>query len=89
MEKQNAWNIFVVRTFWFLIKNFIKKIIIRLISGYQYFISPFLPPGCKFEVGCSEYAKLAIVNHGLLKGGWLSIVRLLSCHGFSKAQNLN
>ena len=83
MEKKVTGNLFVVRAFCFNIEQTIIKGALKLIYGYQYFIRPFLPPSCRFEVGCSEYAKIAITQQGVLQGGRRAIVRLLKCHGFS------
>lgn len=60
----------------------LKIILIYFIKGYQYFISPLLPNSCRFIPSCSEYAKQSIVNFGVLKGGYLTILRLLKCHPF-------
>lgn len=48
---------------------------------YKRFISPFLPPACRFEPTCSVYAVLAIEKHGLY-GVWLAVKRLAKCHPF-------
>ena len=50
-----------------------------LLRGYKRFISPFLPPMCRFEPTCSVYAMNAISRYGLLKGGWLAVKRLFRC----------
>ena len=47
---------------------------------YQIVISPLLPPACRFYPTCSQYALVAIRNHGALKGGWLGVRRLARCH---------
>ncbi|MDR2934468.1 MAG: membrane protein insertion efficiency factor YidD [Candidatus Adiutrix sp.] len=52
------------------------------IGLYQRFISPLLPPACRFWPTCSRYAAEAIALHGLGRGGLLSIRRLLKCHPF-------
>jgi uncharacterized protein len=57
-------------------------LLVGLISWYQCLISPFLPKSCRFAVSCSEYAKLAIVEHGTIKGVWLTVGRLLRCQAF-------
>jgi len=57
-----------------------RKILIKLIHGYQYLISPFSPPTCRFFPCCSSYACEALTKHGVIKGGWLSMKRLLRCH---------
>jgi putative membrane protein insertion efficiency factor len=53
-----------------------------LLSGYKRFISPLLPPACRFQPTCSEYARESILRHGLGKGAWLAILRLSRCHPF-------
>jgi putative membrane protein insertion efficiency factor len=57
-----------------------KFIAIGLIIFYKKCISPFFPPRCRFYPTCSEYAKIAIERYGILRGGWLTIKRLLKCH---------
>ena len=47
---------------------------------YQKCISPFTPPSCRFTPTCSEYARQALIKHGPLKGTWLAVRRILSCH---------
>ncbi len=53
-----------------------------LIRLYQRWISPYLPPSCRFFPSCSEYAAQAVTRHGLFRGGWLALRRLLRCHPF-------
>lgn len=57
-----------------------RKILILIISGYQYLISPLLGPHCRFYPTCSSYAQLALQRYGIFKGSWLSIKRLSRCH---------
>lgn len=52
---------------------------IWLIKVYQFGISPLLGPKCRFTPTCSQYTVEALKKHGLLKGGWLSIKRILRC----------
>lgn len=59
-----------------------KKIFIKLIRLYQRYISPLTPPTCRFHPTCSNYAIEAISEHGVLKGTWLAIKRILKCHPF-------
>ena len=51
-----------------------------LIRLYQLFVSPLLPPGCRYLPTCSEYAAEAIAHHGAARGSWLTLRRLLRCH---------
>jgi len=54
------------------------------IRGYQLGISPLLGPRCRFYPSCSVYAHTAIERHGVWRGGWLSLRRLLRCHPFNQ-----
>ncbi|HEY3935378.1 MAG TPA: membrane protein insertion efficiency factor YidD [Gemmatimonadales bacterium] len=51
-----------------------------LIRGYQRFISPGLPPACRFSPSCSQYAVEAIERYGAVRGGWLAVKRIARCH---------
>jgi uncharacterized protein len=55
-------------------------LLIAPIQFYRLFISPLLPPSCRFTPTCSQYAIEAIRVHGPLKGLWLAIRRILRCH---------
>ena len=55
---------------------------ILAIRFYRLCISPFLPPVCRFTPTCSEYALEALERHGLVKGLWLSVVRIVKCQPF-------
>jgi uncharacterized protein len=52
---------------------------------YRRFISPMLPHSCRFVPTCSEYAIVAIDRHGVLRGSWLAVRRLLRCQPFARA----
>jgi putative membrane protein insertion efficiency factor len=51
-----------------------------LIGAYKLFVSPLLPPACRFLPTCSDYAAEAIMRHGALHGGRLAVCRLARCH---------
>ncbi len=51
---------------------------------YKRFVSPLLPPACRFEPTCSEYAAEAVELHGVVRGAILAIARLLRCHPFCR-----
>ena len=53
---------------------------IKMIRGYQRFISPMLPNVCRFRPTCSEYFIEALQIHGIFKGSFLGIKRILKCH---------
>jgi hypothetical protein len=51
-----------------------------LIKLYQKFISPLTPSSCRFQPTCSHYTKEALLTHGLAKGSYLSLKRIMRCH---------
>ncbi len=59
-----------------------RKLILLLIRGYQKYISPMRPPKCRFYPTCSEYSFESIKKHGVIKGGFYSVVRISKCHPF-------
>jgi putative membrane protein insertion efficiency factor len=60
----------------------LRRPFVSAIRLYQRFISPLLPPSCRFHPTCSEYTRQAIVRHGVIKGIALGVVRLSKCHPF-------
>lgn len=61
-----------------------KRVLTFLIRGYRMAISPMLPPSCRYDPTCSQYALEAIDKHGSLRGGYLAVRRILRCHPFGK-----
>jgi uncharacterized protein len=59
-----------------------RHVLVALIRGYQRFVSPALPPSCRFYPSCSQYALEAITRYGAIKGTWLASRRLARCHPF-------
>jgi len=57
----------------------VRSLFIGIIKLYQILISPLLGPNCRFHPTCSHYAIEAIARHGVLKGGYLSVRRLIKC----------
>lgn len=57
-----------------------KQVFIFLIRFYQKAISPMLGANCRYTPTCSQYAVEALKKYGALKGGWLAIKRICSCH---------
>ncbi len=58
---------------------------LALINLYRRFVSPLLPPACRFLPCCSEYSALAIERHGLVRGAVLAAWRLLRCSPLSRS----
>ena len=61
-----------------------RKFAIGPIKMYRRFVSPILPPSCRYWPSCSEYALQAIQKHGVLKGVLLGAWRVIRCNPWSK-----
>ncbi|MFN7927315.1 MAG: membrane protein insertion efficiency factor YidD [Blastocatellia bacterium] len=59
-----------------------KTFVVQLLRGYKFFISPLLPPSCRFFPTCSEYAAEAVGKYGVFKGSILGMKRIVRCHPF-------
>lgn len=57
-----------------------RAVFIALIRLYQWTVSPWLGPACRFEPSCSNYGVEALYRHGVARGLWLATRRLLRCH---------
>lgn len=60
--------------------SWLARLLILPIRGYQLFISPVLPPTCRYYPTCSAYAVEALRVHGAVRGTWLAIRRIARCH---------
>lgn len=60
--------------------NLAARVAAAPIRFYRRFISPLMPPACRFTPSCSVYALEAIAEHGALKGAGLALRRLARCH---------
>ncbi len=61
-------------------KKLLNRFFIILIRFYQWAISPYFVPSCRYTPTCSEYGIEALKKHGPFKGGWLTLKRFLSCN---------
>jgi putative membrane protein insertion efficiency factor len=61
-----------------------KLVVLGLLRGYKFAISPMNPPACRFVPTCSEYAMEAVERYGALRGGLMALGRLLRCHPLSR-----
>ncbi|HMK55634.1 MAG TPA: membrane protein insertion efficiency factor YidD [Dissulfurispiraceae bacterium] len=59
-----------------------KGFFIGFVRLYRYLISPALPTSCRFVPTCSEYSIEAVQRYGVIRGGLLSVKRILKCHPF-------
>ena len=57
-------------------------LLLGLIGLYRRWLSPALPPACRYDPSCSEYAAEAIRSHGPWRGTWLAIRRIGRCHPY-------
>ena len=63
-----------------LIILLMKWLVLTPLYFYRCLISPLLGPRCRFYPSCSEYAIAAVRNHGIIRGLFLTVKRLLRCH---------
>lgn len=63
-----------------LAKQILSYPFILLIKGYQLIISPWMGPSCRYTPTCSQYGIEAIKKYGPVKGGWLTLKRIISCN---------
>jgi len=61
-----------------------RAVVIGILRLYKRFLSPLLPPACRFQPTCSEYAIEAVRVHGVGRGSWLALRRLARCQPFSR-----
>ncbi len=59
-----------------------KRPVLALLRFYKQRISPGLPPACRYQPTCSEYAYEAVEKYGIFKGGRLAVWRVLRCNPF-------
>ena len=62
----------------------VRRLVIGLIQVYRKFLSPMLPPTCRYEPSCSLYTVQAIEKYGVLKGLFMGVLRVLRCHPFAR-----
>lgn len=67
------------------IKNILSTILIGIFRFYQLGISPFLGAKCRFTPTCSSYSIESIKKYGPIKGLWLTIKRIGSCHPWGRS----
>ncbi|MFZ0957887.1 MAG: membrane protein insertion efficiency factor YidD [Candidatus Sulfotelmatobacter sp.] len=65
-------------------KQFPKRVVLGMLRGYKWAISPLFPPACRFVPTCSEYAMEAVERFGALRGGLKAVGRVLRCHPLAR-----
>lgn len=61
----------------------LRGAVVGSLNLYKRFVSPLLPPACRFHPSCSVYAAEAVARHGVIRGGVLAARRLARCHPFN------
>ena len=68
--------------------NIVNQLMLGLVRAlhrvYKSYISPLLGDNCRFHPVCSDYALEAIERHGILKGSWLALKRVVRCNPYCK-----
>lgn len=62
-----------------------KRPMLWLLRGYKTWVSPMLPPSCRYQPTCSEYAYEAVEKYGIIKGGRLALWRVMRCNPFGSS----
>lgn len=65
-----------------MFRQLLIRLLVTPILFYRRYVSPLMPPSCRFTPTCSQYALEAIRKHGPFKGLYLAVRRLLRCHPF-------
>jgi putative membrane protein insertion efficiency factor len=65
-------------------KQIPKNVVLLLLRGYKWAVSPMFLPACRYVPTCSEYAMEAVDRHGVVRGGFMAIWRVLRCHPWAK-----
>jgi len=62
------------------LRSGILAVLLALVKGYRFFLSPWLGSACRFTPTCSLYALQALERHGPAAGSYLAARRLVRCH---------
>lgn len=62
----------------------LKAALLWLIRFYRANISPLKAPSCKFIPTCSQYGLEAVERFGAIKGGALTVWRILRCNPWGR-----
>ena len=65
-------------------RQFAKFAARHLLRTYKWAVSPLFPPACRYVPTCSEYAMEAVDRYGALRGGLMTVTRILRCHPFAR-----
>ena len=68
----------------FRVRTAATWLVLRAIRTYRRWVSPVLPPACRFYPTCSAYGYEAIAKYGIIRGGRLAVWRILRCNPFGR-----
>lgn len=63
-----------------MLSRWLQNVLIAIVQGYRWFLSPWLGSACRFTPTCSVYALEALKAHGAGRGSYLTLRRLVRCH---------
>ncbi len=63
-----------------VLKTIASLPLLLIIYAYKYVVSPLTPASCRHYPTCSTYGIEAVKRHGPLRGGWMAVKRIASCH---------
>ena len=63
-----------------LLSTLPQRLLMGLVRGYRFFLSPWLGSSCRFEPTCSAYSMQALQQHGAATGSYLTLRRLARCN---------
>ncbi len=66
------------------LNQFLEHVVLRMLRGYKWAISPMFPPACRYVPTCSEYAMEAVERYGALRGSLMAVGRVLRCHPLAR-----
>jgi uncharacterized protein len=61
-----------------------QRLALALLTVYKGIFAPQFAGSCRFMPSCSEYARVAVEQHGVIRGSWLAVRRLARCHPFGQ-----
>ncbi|HYB09724.1 MAG TPA: membrane protein insertion efficiency factor YidD [Alphaproteobacteria bacterium] len=62
----------------------VARLLSLAVRAYQLLVRPILPPVCRYEPSCSQYALEALRRHGAIIGTGLAARRVLRCHPWAE-----
>ena len=64
--------------------NILAWVMLGVIHAYRLVLSPYMGKQCKFQPTCSQYGLDSIQTHGAIKGGLLTLWRIVRCNPWTK-----